>query len=135
VMCTSRPGWQTISFRQPVYKSKLRKIQVNLVDVLKIDVERMEVTVEPLVTMGQLTATLVPLGWTIPVLPELDDLTVGGLVMGTGIETSSHKYGLFQHICREFEIVTSEGEVLTCNKVCFHFMTHNAIITNCAFCI
>ena len=31
------------------------------------------------------------LGWTIPIVPELDDLTVGGLVMGTGIETSSHR--------------------------------------------
>ena len=29
-----------------------------------------------------------------------DDLTVGGLVMGTGIETSSHRFGLFQHICK-----------------------------------
>lgn len=76
---TARPGWQTISFRQPIYKSKLTKIEVNLVDVLKIDVERQEVTVEPMVTMGQLTATLIPLGWTIPVLPELDDLTVGKL--------------------------------------------------------
>jgi hypothetical protein len=46
--------------------------------------------------MGQLTQTLQPLGWTLPILPELDDLTVGGLVMGTGIETSSHIYGLFQ---------------------------------------
>lgn len=46
--------------------------------------------------MGQLSRTLEPLGWTIPILPELDDLTVGGMVMGTGIETSSHKYGLFQ---------------------------------------
>ena len=46
--------------------------------------------------MGQLSHTLDSLGWTIPVLPELDDLTVGGLVMGTGIETSSHKFGLFQ---------------------------------------
>ena len=26
-------------------------------------------------------------------LPELDDLTVGGLVCGVGIESSSHKYG------------------------------------------
>ena len=51
---------------------------------------------EPLVSMGQLSRTLNKLGWTIPILPELDDLTVGGLVMGTGIETSSHKYGLFQ---------------------------------------
>ena len=46
--------------------------------------------------MGQLSRTLDRLGWTIPILPELDDLTVGGLVMGTGIETSSHIYGLFQ---------------------------------------
>lgn len=35
------------------------------------------VHVEPQVTMGQLTATLDPLGWTIPIVPELDDLTVG----------------------------------------------------------
>jgi len=27
--------------------------------------------------MGQLTATLNPLGWTLPIVPELDDLTVG----------------------------------------------------------
>ena len=53
---------------------------------------------EPLVSMGQLSRTLNYMGWTIPILPELDDLTVGGLVMGTGIETSSHKYGLFQVI-------------------------------------
>ena len=43
--------------------------------------------------MGQLTHALLPLGYTIPVLPELDDLTVGGLVSGVGIETSSHRYG------------------------------------------
>ena len=49
-----------------------------------------------MVSMGQLTRILDRLGWTIPILPELDDLTVGGLVMGTGIETSSHIYGLFQ---------------------------------------
>ena len=35
------------------------------------------VRVEPLATMGQVTACLNPLGWTLPVLPELDDLTVG----------------------------------------------------------
>jgi len=34
--------------------------------------------------MGQVTSFLLPLGWTLPIVPELDDLTVGGLVMGTG---------------------------------------------------
>ena len=83
--------------------------QINLVDILKIDADKRTVRCEPLVTMGQLTDTLdrffdtkspflivgiTPksrLGWTIPIVPELDDLTVGGLVMGTGIETSSHR--------------------------------------------
>lgn len=72
--------------------------------------------VEPLVTMGQLSATLNPLGWTIPVLPEIDDLTVGGLVMGTGIESSSHRYGLFQHTCVSYEMVLCDGSVVTCSK-------------------
>ena len=75
---------------------------MNLVDVLEINTEKRTVRCEPLVTMGQLTATLDHLGWTIPIVPELDDLTIGGLVMGTGIETSSHRFGLFQHICRRF---------------------------------
>lgn len=35
------------------------------------------VRVEPLVSMGQVTALLNSIGWTLPVLPELDDLTVG----------------------------------------------------------
>lgn len=68
-----------------------------------------------MVTMGQLSATLNPLGWTIPVLPEIDDLTVGGLVMGTGIESSSHKHGLFQHICVSYELVLSDGSVVICS--------------------
>lgn len=72
--------------------------------------------VEPLVTMGQLTATLNPLGWTIPVVPELDDLTIGGLIMGTGIESSSHKWGLFQHICNSFELVMADGSLVNCSK-------------------
>ena len=76
-MCTARPGWATISFRRPKYKSTMRQIDVNLIDILEVDVKREVVRVEPLATMGQVTATLIPLGWTLPVLPELDDLTVG----------------------------------------------------------
>ena len=60
--------------------------------------------------MGQLSRTLNHIGWTIPILPELDDLTVGGLVMGTGIETSSHKYGLFQ--VRMFDVQGAIRKIL-----------------------
>ena len=67
--------------------------------------ENRTVRCEPMVTMGQLSRTLDRLGWTIPILPELDDLTVGGLVMGTGIETSSHIYGLFQVRMTTFNLI------------------------------
>lgn len=36
--------------------------------------------------------------------------------MGTGIESSSHIFGLFQHICRAFEIVLCDGSVVKCSK-------------------
>ncbi|XP_064626464.1 delta(24)-sterol reductase-like [Lineus longissimus] len=115
-MCTARPGWMTVSFRVPKYKSTLRQIEVNMIDIIDVDESAKIVRVEPLATMGQITATLNPLGWTLPVLPELDDLTVGGLIMGVGIETSSHKYGLFQHCCVAFELVMADGSVVKCSK-------------------
>ena len=37
--------------------------------------------------------------------------------MGTGIETTSHKYGLFQHICVSYDLVLSDGSLVTCSKV------------------
>lgn len=59
------------------YKDRDKKIHLELYDILDVDVNKMTVRLEPQVSMGQLTAALVPIGWTIPVLPELDDLTVG----------------------------------------------------------
>ena len=37
--------------------------------------------------------------------------------MGVGIETSSHKFGLFQHCCISFELVLADGSVVKCSKV------------------
>lgn len=115
-MCTARPGWQTMSFRQPKYKHTSYRVECNLVDVLQVDSVRRVVRVEPMATMGQVSKQLAQLGWTLPILPELDDLTVGGLIMGTGIESSSHIYGLFQHICVAYELVVADGSVVTCSK-------------------
>lgn len=115
-MCTARPGWMAVSLRVGIYKNHLQNIDVNLIDILQVDTVRKVVRVEPLVTMGQVTATLNPLGWTLPIVPELDDLTVGGLIMGVGIETSSHKYGLMQHILESVELVVADGSLVKCSK-------------------
>jgi delta24-sterol reductase len=114
-LCTARSGWKTMSEMVPKYKLSHRKIDVGMYDLLEIDAQRGIVRVEPLATMGQISRSLISQGWTLPVVPELDSLTVGGLIMGFGVETSSHKYGLFQHICESFEIVTAEGKRVKCS--------------------
>jgi len=115
-LCTGRSGWKSMSELVPRYKYSHRKIYLDLYDVLEIDAARGVVRVEPLVTMGQISSSLRAKGWMLPVVPELNDLTVGGLIMGFGVETSSHKYGLFQQICESFEIVTAEGKLVRCNR-------------------
>ncbi|ORZ41590.1 hypothetical protein BCR44DRAFT_1457128 [Catenaria anguillulae PL171] len=116
-LCTARPGFLVMSVRAPNYKKKWAGVDVQaLRDVIEIDEEREVVIVEPGCTMGRLSRELISRGWTIQVLPELDELTVGGLINGFGIETSSHKYGLFQHTCTAFEVVLPSGELLRCDK-------------------
>ncbi len=114
-LCTGRSGWQTMSEMVPKYKLSHRRIHIGMADLLEIDPQKRTVRVEPLATIGQITRSLIRKGWILPVVPELDDLTVGRLIMGFGVETSSHKYGLIQHICRSFEIVTAEGKWVRCS--------------------
>ncbi|MDD5462710.1 MAG: FAD-binding protein [Methylococcales bacterium] len=114
-LCTARSGWKTMSELVPKYKLSHRKIDVGLYDILEISEQSGTVKVEPLATMGQISRNLISQGWTLAVVPELDDLTVGGLIMGFGIESSSHKYGLFQSICVSFDLVTADGECLRCS--------------------
>ncbi len=90
-------------------------------DILEINAKERYVRVEPMVTIGRLMEALVERGWMVPIVPEIGedfffksklvawdiafwlilpgDLTIGGLVMGGGIESTSHKYGIWQHIC------------------------------------
>ncbi|MDD2659205.1 MAG: FAD-binding protein [Methylococcales bacterium] len=114
-LCTARSGWKAMSEMVPKYKLNHRKIDVGLYDILEISGQNQTVKVEPLATMGQISRNLISKGWTLAVVPELDDLTVGGLIMGFGIESSSHKYGLFQFICASFDLVTADGQCIRCS--------------------
>jgi len=111
-LCTARPGWMSVSLSYRTYKKKWNAIEMPLYDILDVDTESMIVRVEPFVSIGQLTHTLNPKGYTLPVVPEMDDLTIGGLINGTGIESSSHKYGLFHEIVTELELLLGDGTVV-----------------------
>jgi Delta24-sterol reductase len=112
-MATARPEWLTMSPRTATYKRDCARIAVNLRDILALDAARGTVRVEPLVDMGQLTRFLVPRGWALKTMVEMDDLTAGGLSMGLGMETMGHRFGLWQENVRSYEIVTADGAVRT----------------------
>lgn len=111
-ICTARPGWMSVSLSYRNYKTKWNAIKMPLYDILDVDTESLIVRVEPFVSIGQLTHLLNPKGYTLPVVPEMDDLTVGGLINGTGIESSSHRYGLFHEIVTEMELILGDGTVV-----------------------
>ncbi len=116
-LCSSRPQLFMTTMRPTPYKVPGNRVSLDaLRDVLWVDEERALVCVEPLVTVEELSCHLIPLGYTLAVMPELDDLTVGGLINGYGIESSSHKHGLFVDCVVELELVTGTGEVVRCSR-------------------
>lgn len=111
LVCTARKPWIAVGMRNVDYK-RARHFEVDLSEfrnVIDIDKGRMIARVEPLVNMGQITRVTVPMNLSLAVVAELDDLTVGGLINGYGIEGSSHLYGLFSDTVVAYEIVLADG--------------------------
>lgn len=115
-MCTARKPWQTMSIRCATFKDGLAQIPVNLRNILALDEKRGIVRVEPLATMGELTRFLTPRGYALAVQPEMDDLTVGGLCLGVGIETSSHRWGFLFETVEAYEVVLGDGRLLRATR-------------------
>ncbi len=108
-MCTDRAAWVGLSTRF-VDKTVLHRIALgNLRSILDIDTEKGTVTVEPLVTVGEVTRALEPLGFMLAVTLEVEDATVGGLAMAVGMTTHSHKVGLYQETVVAYEMVCGDG--------------------------
>lgn len=115
-LCTSRRAWQSVAVRAGDHKRRGHPIDLDLHDILEVDVPGRRIRVEPRVNMAQITRRLVPMGFTLPVVPELDDLTAGGLLLGYGIESSSHRFGLFADTVRAVEVVLADGRVVWASR-------------------
>ena len=90
-MTAAKSDWAQEASEASEARTKMYPVKINLVDILEVDTRRRVVVCEPLVSLAQLMARLDRAGWTLPIVPDLDQLTVGGLVMGAGLETSSHR--------------------------------------------
>lgn len=93
------------------YKSGKHEVDVTpLHHVLEVDVQRQLAICEGEVDMGQLCKATLPHGLVPAVVPELETFTVAGLINGLGLETSSHRHGIFPMNVPWFEVVLGNGE-------------------------
>lgn len=111
LLCTARPNWLSLS--TTFYRKDLcHKINVNLFDILELDEHNLTVRVEPMVTVGEITKFLIPRGFTLAVTLEIADATLGGLALGTGMTTHSHKVGLYHESIVSYEVVLHDGSLV-----------------------
>ena len=88
--------------------------------ILKLQIDPIHhqhtVTVEGSVTMHQLCNYLLPLGYLPALTCEGEYFTIAGLINGFGIQSSSHRYGLFHDTVTELEIILANGDIIIANN-------------------
>lgn len=84
----------------------------NLNQVITINRNEKIAVVEPNIPMDVLVKETLKYGLIPPVIMEFPGITVGGGVQGGAGESSSFRYGIFNNICKEYEIVLGNGDVI-----------------------
>ena len=96
-------------------RRKDAKIDIgDLTQIIDIDPERGVCVAESGVAFVDLVHATLRHGLVPLVVPELETITIGGAVSGCSIESSSFRCGGFHDSCLEYEVITGEGDVLTC---------------------
>lgn len=114
-MCTDRNSVSSHSVRL-ADKTQWHRIQMGdlraILHVDSNDSDSVTVTVEPGVTVREVTRFLLARGLQLECTLEMEDATIGGLAAATGMTTHSHICGLIHDTIISWEIVTADGEVV-----------------------
>lgn len=97
--------------RSKGYKSKGPKLSLSKLNRI-VDIGEESLLAEPYVTMQELVQATLPLGKIPPVVAEFKKITVGGAIMGSSLESSSHRYGQFNDPCLEYELLLGDGSIV-----------------------
>lgn len=84
--------------------------------IISIDTENNIIHTEGLVRIDKLVNYTLKYDLAPLIVPELRSLTIGGLISGVGIESSSFKYGLFHDSVLEYEVLTGNGNIVIANE-------------------
>lgn len=85
----------------------------NFVHVLEINMEELWCDIEACATFETFVAETLAVGAAPLVVPELRTITVGGAVVGLGVESSSFRHGYFHDGLIEADILLASGDVVT----------------------
>jgi Delta24-sterol reductase len=113
----TKPDHPSHLSRSSGYKEEGRQLNINhFCRVLQIDLVEKTIIVEPRITMKELVRVTLKYGLIPPIVPQFKEITVGGAVVGTAIESSSHLYGIFSDQCLAYEILLGDGSVINATR-------------------
>jgi FAD/FMN-containing dehydrogenase len=95
--------------------SKTKKIDVSHFNqVISIDPTSLTAVVEGMITYEDLVRETLKYNTLPPVVPQLKTITLGGALVGLGIESSSFLYGLVHETILEIEVLLGNGITVIC---------------------
>ena len=105
---------RTVDYKKTCFPINVSK----LTRVLEVNTKEGWAHVEGGVTMDQLVSVALAFGFVPPCCPEFRAFTVAGLINGRGVQSSSHKFGLFEIADNvlEMEVVLGDGSVIVCDQ-------------------
>ena len=95
--------------------------------VLASDTQARVLDVEGLATFEAIVDATLPAGLVPLVTPELKDITIGGAIVGIGIESSSFRHGFVHDGLLEAEVLLPDGRVVSCTPDNEHSDLHAAL--------
>jgi FAD/FMN-containing dehydrogenase len=87
---------------------------------LHIDIKAQTLEVQGLTTFEQIVDFTLPHGFVPLVTPELKRITIGGAIVGIGIETNSYKFGFVHDGLLEADVLLPDGRIVTCSETNEH---------------
>lgn len=81
---------------------------------LAVDVGERTLEVQGFTTYEDVVDFVLPYGLLPTITPELKHITVGGAIVGIGIESNSYRYGFVHDALLEAEVLLADGSVVVC---------------------
>jgi hypothetical protein len=99
-------------------RKKLSSREINLSQFnnpLYLDSRNLTLEVQGLATYEQIVDFVLPYGFLPLITPELKHITVGGAIVGIGIEANTYRYGFVHNGLIEADVLLPDGQVVTCS--------------------